>query len=85
MIRTKEFHLFQADQLYGADVDVDVSVEAKLICVEPGHRLAHSPSSSRTPGIPYQDTMKTSVRMLKTLRGHYGELQWGAGKVYPRY
>jgi len=51
------------------DDDVDVSVEAKLIFVEPGRRWAHSPSSSRAPGIPYQGTMKTSVRMLKTSGG----------------
>jgi len=37
-----------------------------LIFVEPGLRWAHSPSSTRAPGIPYQGTMKTSMRMLKT-------------------
>jgi len=42
--------------------------QRRLIFVEPGHRWAHSPSSSRAPGIPYQGTMKTSVRMLKNLR-----------------
>jgi len=46
-------------------VIVVVSVDAKLIFVEPGRRWAHSPSSSRAPGISYQGTMKTSVRMLK--------------------
>jgi len=46
-----------------------VSVEAKLSCVEPGHRWAHSPSPSKAPGISYQGTMKTSVRMLKTSGG----------------
>jgi len=43
-----------------------VLVEAKLSFVEPGRRWAHSPSSSGAPGVPYQATMKTSVRMLRT-------------------
>jgi len=47
------------DEPLEIDVDVDVSVEAKLIFVEPGHRWVHSPA----PGISYQGTMKTSVRM----------------------
>jgi len=51
------------------DVDVDVSVEAMLIFIEPGRRWAHSPSSSKAPGIPYQDATKTSVRMLNTSGG----------------
>jgi len=46
-----------------------VSVEAKLSFVEPGRRWAHSPSTSKAPGISYQGTMKTSVRMLKTSGG----------------
>jgi len=46
-----------------------VLVEVKLSFVEPGCRCAHSPSSSKTPGISYQSTMKTSVRMLKTSGG----------------
>jgi len=46
-----------------------VSVEAKLSFVEPGRRWAHSPSPSKAPGISYQGTMKTSVRMLKTSGG----------------
>jgi len=44
---------------------VVVSVEAKLSFVEPSRRLAHSPSPSKAPGIPYKGTIKTSVRMLK--------------------
>jgi len=48
---------------------VDVSVEAKLIFIEQGRRWAHSSSSSRAPGIPYQGTMKTSVGMLRTSGG----------------
>jgi len=48
---------------------VVVSVETKMSFVEPGHRWAHSPSSSGAPGIPYQGTMKTSVRMLRTSGG----------------
>jgi len=47
-------------------VVVVVSVEAKLSFVEPGRRWAHSPSSSGAPGVSYQGTMKTSVRMLRT-------------------
>jgi len=47
-------------------VVVVVSVEAKLIFVEPGRRRAHSPSSSKAPGISYRGTMKTSVTMLRT-------------------
>jgi len=50
-------------------VVIVVSVEGKLIFIEPGLRWAHSPSSSRAHGIPYQGTMKTSVRMLKTSGG----------------
>jgi len=50
----------------GRVVVVVVSVEAKLSFVEPGCRRAHSPSSSGAPGIPYQGTMKTSMRMLRT-------------------
>jgi len=50
-------------------VAVVVSVEAKLIFVEPGRRWAHSPSSSKAPGVPYQGNMKTSVGMLKTSEG----------------
>jgi len=46
-----------------------VSVEAKLSFVEPGHTWAQSPSPSKAPGISYQRTMKTSVRMLKTSGG----------------
>jgi len=46
-----------------------VSVEAKLSLVEPGRRWAYSPSPSKAPGISYQGTMKTSVRMLKTSGG----------------
>jgi len=46
-----------------------VSVGAKLSFVEPGRRWAHSPSPSKAPGISYQGTMKTSVRMLKTSGG----------------
>jgi len=41
----------------------------RLIFVEPGRRWAHSSSSSRAPSIPYQSTMKTSVRMLITSGG----------------
>jgi len=52
-----------------ATFPVPVSVEAKLSFVEPGRRWAHSPSRSKTPGISYQGTMKTSVRMLKTAGG----------------
>jgi len=40
-----------------------------LSFVEPGRRWAHSPSPSKAPGISYQGTMKTSVRMLKTSGG----------------
>jgi len=43
-----------------------VPVEANLSFVEPGHRWAHSPSPSKAPGVSYQGTMKTSVRMLLT-------------------
>jgi len=46
-----------------------VSMESKLSFVEPGRRWAHSPSPSKAPGISYQGTMKTSVRMLKILSG----------------
>jgi len=46
-----------------------VSVEAKLSFVEPGRRWAHSPSPSKAPGISYQGTMKTSVRMSQTSEG----------------
>jgi len=46
-----------------------VSVEVKLSFVEPGRRWARSPSPSKAPGISYQGTMKTSMRMLKTSRG----------------
>jgi len=46
-----------------------VSVGTKLAFVEPGRRWAHSPSPSKAPGISYQGTMKTSVRMLKTSGG----------------
>jgi len=48
---------------------VPVSVWAKLSFIEPGRRWAHSPSTSKAPGISYQGTMKTSVRMLKTSGG----------------
>jgi len=48
---------------------VPVSVEAKLSSVELGHRWAHSPSPNKAPGTSYQDTMKTSVRMLETSGG----------------
>jgi len=48
---------------------VPVSVEVKLSFVEPGHGWAHSPSPRKAPGISYQGTMKTSVRMLKTSGG----------------
>jgi len=41
----------------------------RLIFVEPGRRWAYSPSPSKAPGISYQGTMKTSVRMLKTSGG----------------
>jgi len=41
---------------------VPVSVEAKLSFVEPGRS---SPPPCKAPGISYQGTMKTSVRMLK--------------------
>jgi len=51
------------------DVPVPVSEEAKLSFVEPGRRWAHSQSPSKAPGISYQGTMKTSVRMLKTSGG----------------
>jgi len=44
----------------------------KLSFVEPGHRWAHSPSPSKAPGISYQGTMKTSVRMLETSELLYG-------------
>jgi len=44
---------------------VPVSVEAKLSFVEPGCIWVHSPSPSKAPGMSYQGTMKTSVRMLK--------------------
>jgi len=47
---------------------VPVSVEAKSF-VEPGCRWAHSPSPSKAPGISYQGTMNTFVRMLKTPGG----------------
>jgi len=49
--------------------NVPVSVEAKLSFVEPGRRWARSPSPSKDPGISYQGTMKTSMRMSKTLGG----------------
>jgi len=48
---------------------VPVSVGTKLSFVEPGHIWAHSPSPSKAPGISYQGTMKTSMRMLKTSGG----------------
>jgi len=48
---------------------VPVLVGAKLSFVEPARRWAHSPSPSKAPGISYQGTMKTSVRMLKTSGG----------------
>jgi len=41
------------------------SVDANLSSVEPGRRWAHSPSPSKDPGISYQGTMKTFVKMLK--------------------
>jgi len=50
-------------------VPVPVSVGAKLSFVEPGRRWAHSPSPIKAPGISYQGTMKTCVRMLKTSGG----------------
>jgi len=46
-----------------------LSVEAEVAFVEPGRRWAHSPSPSKAPGISYQGTMKTSVRMLNTSGG----------------
>jgi len=46
-----------------------VSVEAKLSFVEPGRRWAHSPSLRKAPGISYQGTMKTSVRMFESSGG----------------
>jgi len=54
---------------YEATIPVPVSVGAKLSFVEPGRRWAHSPSPSKAPGISYQGTKKTSVRMLKTSGG----------------
>jgi len=59
-----------------------VSVEAKLSFVEPGHRWAHSPSCSKAPGVSYQGTMKTSVRILKTSGGHW--LLYGASFYFRR-
>jgi len=53
----------------GIRFPVPVSVEVKLSFLEPGRRWAHSPSPSKAPGISYQGTMKTSVRMLKTSGG----------------
>jgi len=50
-------------------VVVVVLVEAKLSFIEPGRRWAHSPSPSKASGIPYQGTMKTSMRMLKASGG----------------
>jgi len=41
-------------------------VGTKLSFVESGRRWAHSPSPSKAPGISYQGTMKTSVRMSQT-------------------
>jgi len=52
-----------------ATFPVPVSVEAKLSFIDPGCRWAHSPSLSKAPGISYQGTMKTSVRMLTTSGG----------------
>jgi len=69
-------------------VVVVVSVEAKLSFVEPGRRWAHSPFSGGAPGILYQGTMKTSVRMIGTSGGLSllcKELRWGVEKVYPRF
>jgi len=60
---------------------VPVSVEAKLSFVDPGRRRAPSPSPSKAPGISYQGTMKTSVKMLKTFSSYpgkkYQEFYWG--------
>jgi len=61
---------------------VPVSVEVKLSFVEPGRRWAHCPSPSKTLGISYQGTMKTSVRMLKTSGGL--ELLYGASFCFLR-
>jgi len=50
------------------DVDVDVSVEAKLIFIEPGCRWAHSLSSSRAPGISlpgYYENFREDVKNLR--------------------
>jgi len=52
--------------LKGLENEFPVSVEAKLSFVEPSRRWAHSSSPSKAPGISYQGTMKTSIRMLKT-------------------
>jgi len=51
--------------LHADPVPVPVLVEAKLSFVEPGCRWAHSLSPSKVPGISFQGTMKTSVRMLE--------------------
>jgi len=58
---------------------VPVSVEARLIFVEPGRRWAHSTSPSKAPSISYEGTMKTSVRMLKTSGGLYN---WAPGGFF---
>jgi len=49
----------------GFGFGLPAAVEAKLSFVAPGRRWAYSPSPSKAPGISYQGTMKTSVRMLK--------------------
>jgi len=54
---------------YKVEAPLPVSVEAKLSFVEPGRRWVHSQSPSKAPGISYQGTTKTSVRMLKTSGG----------------
>jgi len=58
-----------SDTVVSIVAPVPVSVEAKLSFVERGRRWAHSLFPSKALGIPYQDTMKTSVRMLKTSGG----------------
>jgi len=54
---------------WGTSTMFPVSVEAKLSFVEPGRKWAHSHAPSKAPGISYQGTMKTSMRMLKTSGG----------------
>jgi len=64
--------------------DDGVSVEAKLIFVEPGRRCAHSPSSSRAPGIPYDENLREDVKYLRKSLTVIWETLLGCRKGLPQ-